>query len=75
MTGWLALAVQALILVALPYALWRLGRLEAVVPWVFLQILVGVALGPSLLGSSPGAPFRWNTALAGSGFPSADPFP
>ena len=57
MTGWLALAVQALILVALPYALWRLGRLEAVVPWVFLQILVGVALGPSLLG-------RWAPDLA-----------
>ncbi|HYD32297.1 MAG TPA: cation:proton antiporter [Azospirillaceae bacterium] len=43
--------VQALILVAGPYLLWRLPRVRGVLPLVVVQILFGIALGPSMLGA------------------------
>ena len=41
---------QALILVAMPYLIWRLPVVRLLLPLVVVQILMGIALGPSLLG-------------------------
>lgn len=46
----LLFVTQAIILIAVPYALWRLGGLHRITPMVVVQILFGIALGPSLLG-------------------------
>lgn len=43
--------VAMIIILALPYLLWRLGRTEYWAPLVVIQILTGIALGPGLLGS------------------------
>jgi Kef-type K+ transport system membrane component KefB len=42
--------VQALAILVLPVAIWRGLRLRGVVPLVVVQILVGIALGPTLFG-------------------------
>ncbi|CAO3354899.1 cation:proton antiporter domain-containing protein [Azospirillum palustre] len=42
--------MQALLLIAGPFLLWRLGGGRHIAPMVVVQILFGVALGPSLLG-------------------------
>jgi Kef-type K+ transport system membrane component KefB len=42
--------VQALAILVLPVAVWRLLRLRGAVPLVVVQILVGIALGPTLFG-------------------------
>ncbi len=42
--------VQALVILALPVAVWRAFRLGGTVPLVVVQILVGIALGPTLFG-------------------------
>jgi len=42
--------VQALVVVALPIAVLRLAGLRSLVPLVVVQIAIGIALGPSLLG-------------------------
>ena len=42
--------VQALVVVALPVVVLRFSRLKGVVPLVVIQIVVGIALGPSLFG-------------------------
>jgi Kef-type K+ transport system membrane component KefB len=42
--------VQALVVVALPVVLLRLSGLKGLVPLVVVQIMVGIALGPSLFG-------------------------
>src|SRR5260370_28652616 len=42
--------VQALAVLVLPVAVWRLLRLRGAVPLVVVQILVGIALGPTLFG-------------------------
>ena len=42
--------VQALAILVLPVAAWRLFCLRGVVPLVVVQILVGIALGPTLFG-------------------------
>jgi Kef-type K+ transport system membrane component KefB len=44
------LLVQALVVVALPVAALRLSRLKGLMPLVVAQIVIGIALGPSLLG-------------------------
>ena len=45
-----------LVIFALPYAVWRLCRTEHFAPLVVVQILIGVALGPGVLGAIfPGA--------------------
>lgn len=41
---------QALILICVPFLLWRVPLVRRAVPLVVVQILVGIALGPSLLG-------------------------
>jgi len=50
MTSPLIFLVQALVLVALPAAVLRLSGLKGKLPLVVIQILVGIALGPSLFG-------------------------
>src|SRR6202158_5291815 len=50
MTPALVFLVQALVAIALPVAVLRLSRLKGVVPLVVIQIVVGIALGPSLFG-------------------------
>jgi Kef-type K+ transport system membrane component KefB len=42
--------VQALAILVLPVAIWRGLRLRGAVPLVVVQILVGIALGPTLFG-------------------------
>jgi Kef-type K+ transport system membrane component KefB len=44
------LLVQAVILIAGPWALWRLTGIARIAPLAVLQILTGVLLGPSVLG-------------------------
>ena len=50
MTSGLIFLVQVLIVVVLPLAVLRVSRLKGLVPLVVVQILVGIALGPSLFG-------------------------
>jgi Kef-type K+ transport system membrane component KefB len=46
----LVFLAQGLVILVLPIALWRVLRLRHAVPLVCIQILVGIALGPSLFG-------------------------
>ena len=41
-----------IIILAVPYLIWRLGRTERWAPLVVVQILTGIALGPGLLGAA-----------------------
>src|SRR6516162_5206081 len=50
MTADLIFIVQALAILVLPVAVWRGLRLRRAVPLVVVQILVGIALGPTLFG-------------------------
>ncbi|HEY4250434.1 MAG TPA: cation:proton antiporter [Roseomonas sp.] len=50
MSAKLALLIVALLLVLLPWALWRIGAVRAVAPLAVVQTLAGIALGPSLFG-------------------------
>jgi Kef-type K+ transport system membrane component KefB len=50
MTPSLIFLLQALVIVALPIVLLRVSGLKGLVPLVVMQILVGVALGPSVFG-------------------------
>lgn len=50
MTSGLIFLVQVLVVVVLPLAVLRLSHLKGLVPVVVVQILVGIALGPSLFG-------------------------
>src|SRR5438270_13921604 len=50
MTAALTFVVDALIVLVLPVPLLRFSRLKGVVPLVVIQIVVGIALGPSLFG-------------------------
>lgn len=54
--------VQAILLIAVPFLLWRLTGVQRVAPMVVIQILFGVALGPSLLGRL--APELWGVLFA-----------
>lgn len=49
-TATLVFLGQAATLVCLPYLIWRLPAIRTFFPLVVVQILVGIALGPSLLG-------------------------
>ena len=47
------LFLLALILIfAVPYAIWRLGRTDYVAPLVVVQIITGILLGPGVLGAA-----------------------
>src|SRR5712691_1516943 len=50
MTPELIFLAQALVILVLPVMVWRLLRLRGAVPLVVVQILVGIALGPTLFG-------------------------
>ena len=50
MTPELIFLVQALAILVLPVAVWRFLHLRGAVPLVVVQILVGIALGPTLFG-------------------------
>jgi len=50
MSANMLLLVQAVILIAGPWVLWRLTGISRVAPLAVLQILAGVLLGPSVLG-------------------------
>ncbi|BAE51425.1 cation:proton antiporter [Paramagnetospirillum magneticum] len=42
--------VQTALIIGLPYAVWRLGLIGRLMPLAAVQMAVGIALGPSLLG-------------------------
>jgi Kef-type K+ transport system membrane component KefB len=50
MTNHLIFLIQALVLIALPVVVLRFSGLKGRLPLVVVQILVGIALGPSLFG-------------------------
>ena len=56
---------QAAILIALPDLLWRHTLLRRIAPLVVVQILIGIALGPSLLGQA--VPALASVLLQGKG--------
>ncbi len=60
--------IQTLVVVAAPYAIWRWGAVRAVAPLVVVQILLGIALGPSLLGRF--APDLWQSLFPAPSLPS-----
>jgi Kef-type K+ transport system membrane component KefB len=43
--------IQSIILIGLPYLLWRIKIIKNFIPVVVVQILVGILLGPSVLGN------------------------
>ena len=43
--------IAMLIILTVPYAVWRLGRTEHFAPLVVVQILTGITLGPGVLGA------------------------
>ncbi|KWR74667.1 cation:proton antiporter [Cupriavidus sp. IDO] len=53
--------LQAMLVVALPYLLWRVVGLQAVFPLVAVQVLAGIALGPSVFGQL--APQTWTVVF------------
>lgn len=54
--------IQAMALIAGPFLVWRLAGVKHVAPMVVIQILFGIALGPSLLGRL--APELWHALFA-----------
>lgn len=50
--------LQAMLVVALPYLLWRGAGLQAAFPLVAVQVLAGIVLGPSVFGQL--APQGWS---------------
>lgn len=55
--------IAMLLIFALPYAVWRLGRTEYFAPLVVVQILTGIALGPRVLGAA--YPDYYRTVFSG----------
>ncbi|MBF0414595.1 MAG: cation:proton antiporter [Magnetococcales bacterium] len=49
---------QALLVIGLPYFIWRIRWIRSLIPLVVLQILLGLGLGPSLFGKL--APDLWS---------------
>lgn len=64
LTPALLFLLQALLLIAGPFLLWRLAGVRHVAPMVVIQILFGIALGPSLFGRV--APELWSALFAPS---------
>lgn len=46
----LGFLLAMLLIVTIPYLLWRVGRTERFAPLVVVQILTGIALGPGVMG-------------------------
>ena len=46
----LSFLLAMMIIVTIPYLIWRLGRTDRYAPLVVVQILTGIALGPGVLG-------------------------
>jgi Kef-type K+ transport system membrane component KefB len=44
--------VAMLIIFTVPYLVWRLGRTEYWAPLVVVQIIMGILLGPGVLGAA-----------------------
>jgi Kef-type K+ transport system membrane component KefB len=65
MTATQMFLAQVLIVIALPYVIWRVLRLGTTLPYVVLQIIVGVSLGPSFLGRVAPDIFRGVVGSAG----------
>lgn len=63
------LLVQACIVVAFPYFLWRVCRIEKLLPLGVTQIIAGVLLGPGLLGALD----AWMLANPNPGFDPTKP--
>ncbi|MFM7783984.1 MAG: cation:proton antiporter, partial [Gammaproteobacteria bacterium] len=40
-----------IVILAVPYALWRLARTDYYAPLVVVQIVTGIVLGPGVLGA------------------------
>ncbi len=59
MSASMAFLLQAAVIIGLPYALWRLTGLRHWVPLAVMQIAVGLALGPSGLGTLMPALAAW----------------
>lgn len=63
--------IQALILIGVPFLLWRVGWVQRFAPLVVIQILLGIVLGPTMFGRYfPGSyhelfPAQSLTALSG----------
>lgn len=53
--------VAMLVVLTLPYAVWRLGRTDYVAPLVVVQIVGGVLLGPGVLGKA--FPEAWSSVF------------
>lgn len=62
--------LHAGLVIGLPFALWRVGGVRRWVPLVVVQILVGLALGPSGLGRV--APGLWAVAFPPSAMAALD---
>lgn len=51
--------IALIVILAVPWLVWRLGRTERWAPLVVVQILTGIVLGPGLLGAAFPEPYRW----------------
>jgi Kef-type K+ transport system membrane component KefB len=58
MTSDLIFLAGSFVFITVPVALWRLLRLNGIVPLVVMQILLGIALSPSLLGQIAPEPYK-----------------
>ncbi|MDT8408858.1 MAG: cation:proton antiporter [Wenzhouxiangellaceae bacterium] len=51
--------IALVVILAVPWLVWRLGRTERWAPLVVVQILAGIVLGPGLLGAAFPDAYRW----------------
>src|SRR6056297_3375690 len=51
--------IALIMILAVPWLIWRLGRTERWAPLVVVQILTGIVLGPGLLGAAFPEAYRW----------------
>ncbi|HKL50507.1 MAG TPA: cation:proton antiporter [Wenzhouxiangellaceae bacterium] len=51
--------IALIVILAVPWLIWRLGRTERWAPLVVVQILTGIVLGPGLLGAAFPEAYRW----------------
>lgn len=51
--------IALIVILTIPWLIWRLGRTERWAPLVVVQILTGILLGPGLLGAAYPEAYRW----------------